>query len=83
MALKKQGGIWRITHGGQSPGSEPRYARRRRECRGTRLGILTPGEFVSLAGGALGEHQLQLAENQIPVLAAGVPVLDDSLRGQV
>ena len=35
------------------------------------------------AGGAVREHDLQLAENHIPVLAASVPVLYDALRGQV
>ena len=30
-----------------SPESGPRYARRRRECRGTLSGILPSGEFVS------------------------------------
>ena len=34
-------------------------------------------------GGPLREHQLQLAEYQIPVLAAGVPVFHDPLRGQI
>ena len=34
-------------------------------------------------GGALREHQLQLAEHQVPVLAAGVPVLHTLLRGQI
>ena len=31
----------------------------------------------------VGEHDLQLAEHQIPVLASGVPVLHDALRGQI
>ena len=35
------------------------------------------------AGGPAREHQFQLTEYQIPVLASGVPVLHDPLRGQV
>ena len=32
---------------------------------------------------AVGEHDLQLAENHVPILAPGVPMLDDPLRCQV
>ena len=32
---------------------------------------------------AVGEHDLQLAEHHVPILAPGMPVLHDSLRGQV
>ena len=35
------------------------------------------------ANGSVGEHDLQLAEHQIPVLTSGVPVLHDALRGQI
>ena len=35
------------------------------------------------ANGSVGEHDLQLAEHQIPVLASGVPVLHDTLGGQI
>ena len=35
------------------------------------------------ANGSVGEHDLQLAEHQIPVLVSGVPVLHDTLRGQI
>ena len=31
----------------------------------------------------VGEHDLQLAEHQIPVLVSGVPVLRDTLGGQI
>ena len=34
-------------------------------------------------GSTVREHDLQLAEDHIPVLAAGVPVLYDALGGQV
>jgi len=32
---------------------------------------------------AVGEHDLQLTEHQIPVLTSGVPVLHDTLGGQI
>ena len=35
-----------LSHGDHSFGSGPRYARRRRECRDTLPGILSPGEFA-------------------------------------
>ena len=35
------------------------------------------------ANGSVGEHDLQLAEHQIPVLVSGVPVLHDALGGQI
>lgn len=35
------------------------------------------------ANGPVGEHELQLIENHIPILASCVPVLHDPLRGQV
>ena len=35
------------------------------------------------ANGSVCEHDLQLAEHQIPVLASGVPVLHDTLGGQI
>ena len=35
------------------------------------------------ANGSVGEHDLQLAEHQIPVLTSGVPVLHDALGGQI
>ena len=35
------------------------------------------------ANGSVCEHDLQLAEHQIPVLASGVPVLHDALGGQI
>ena len=35
------------------------------------------------ANGSVGEHDLQLAEHQIPVLVSGVPVLHDTLGGQI
>ena len=82
---KSRMALWKRAKSGEhslddhSPGSGPRYARRRRECRGTLPGILLPGEMVSLAGDPLREHQLQLAEYQVPVLAPGMPVLHDPL----
>ena len=44
-----------------------------------------PGTFYSqgLANSTAGEHDLQLAEDQIPVLASGTPALRDSLKGKV
>ena len=43
------------------------------------------GTFYSQgsAGSACGEHDLQLAEDQIPVLASGTPALRDALGVQV
>lgn len=43
------------------------------------------GTFYSQgsAGKAVSKHDLQLAEDQIPVLAAGTPALCEALRGQV
>lgn len=35
------------------------------------------------AYGPVGEHDLQLAEHQIPVLTSGMPVLHDTLGGQI
>ena len=35
------------------------------------------------ANGSVGEHDLQLAEHQIPVLTSGVPVLHAALGGQI
>ncbi len=35
------------------------------------------------ASGPVGEHELELAEDHVPVLAPGVPVLHDPLRGQI
>ena len=35
------------------------------------------------ANGSVCEHDLQLAEHQIPVLVSGVPVPHDTLRGQI
>ena len=35
------------------------------------------------AWGAVGEHELQLAEHQIPVLVSGMPVSHDALRCQI
>ena len=35
------------------------------------------------AYGPVGEHDLQLTEHQIPVLISGVPVLHDTLGGQI
>ena len=35
------------------------------------------------AGSTAGEHDLQLAEHQVPVLASGTPALCNMLRGQV
>lgn len=35
------------------------------------------------ANGSVSEHDLQLAEHQIPVLTSGVPVLHDTLGGQI
>ena len=35
------------------------------------------------AYGPVGEHDLQLAEHQIPVLTSGVPVFHDALGGQI
>ena len=35
------------------------------------------------ANGSVGKHDLQLAEHQIPVLTSGVPVLYDTLGGQI
>ena len=35
------------------------------------------------AYGPVGEHDLQLAQHQIPVLVSGVPVLHDALGGQI
>ncbi len=35
------------------------------------------------ANGSVSEHDLQLAEHQIPVLTSGVPVLRDALGGQI
>ena len=35
------------------------------------------------AGGTVCEHDLQLAEDHVPILATGMPVLYDALRGQV
>ena len=35
------------------------------------------------ANSSVGEHDLQLAEHQIPVLVSGVPVLRDTLGGQI
>ena len=32
---------------------------------------------------AVGEHDLQLTENHVPILAPGVPVLNDPLRCQI
>ena len=39
-------GLSVFADGDHVPGSGPQYARRRRECRGTLPGILSPGEFV-------------------------------------
>ena len=52
----------------------------RRECRHGRLNKLRRG---GSADGPVGEHDLELAENQVPVLAPGMPVLDNPLRGQI
>ena len=46
----------------------------------TRLGTLRPGEST---GASVSEHNLQLAQNQVPVLAPGVPVLHDPLGRQI
>jgi hypothetical protein len=37
----------------------------------------------NLAGGAVGEHNLQLVEHQIQILTLGVPVLYDVLGGWI
>ena len=76
----KQGGFWLNPLRCIAPGSAPRYARRRRECRGVLPGIL--GAEGS-ARGAFGEHQCELAEHQVPILTPGMPVLHDPLRRQV
>ena len=52
----------------------------RRECRLSRPGILFQGESAHLA---VAEHDLQLAEHHVPVLAPGVPMLDDTLGCQI
>lgn len=46
---------------------------------------LSAGTFYrqGSASGTAGEHDLQLAEHQVPVLASGTPALRDALRGQV
>lgn len=46
---------------------------------------LPGGTFYSQgsANSTAGEHDLQLAEDQIPVLASGTPALRDALGGQV
>ena len=36
-----------------------------------------------LAGPAVGEQNLQLAENHVPILAPGMPMFDDSLGCQI
>ena len=70
-----------IPLGYNSPGRLGRYARRvRRECRLSLPGILFQGESAHLA---VAEHDLQLAEHHIPILAPGVPMLDDTLRCQI
>ena len=35
------------------------------------------------ARAAVGEHDLQLTEDQIPILVSGMPVLHDALRRQI
>ena len=35
------------------------------------------------ARAAVGEHDLQLTEDQIPILVSGMPVLHDTLRSQI
>ena len=70
-----------IPLGYNSPGRLGRYARRvRRECRHSLPGILFQGGSARFA---VGEHDLQLAENHVPILAAGVPVLHDPLGCQI
>ncbi len=41
-----------------------------------------PKEMGS-ADGSISEHNLQLAEHQVPVLIPGAPTLRDALRGQI
>ena len=43
------------------------------------------GTFCSQesAGSTIGEHDLQLAEYQVPALASGTPAVCDALGGQV
>ena len=52
----------------------------RRECR---CGL--PGYTISRGSpnAAIGEHELQLAKHQIPILVSGMPMLHDALRGQI
>ncbi len=46
------------------------------ECRHSPPGNTSPRELASLP---VGEHDLQLTEHQVPVLAPGMPVLHDAL----
>ncbi len=61
------------------PGGRGRYARL-----GVNAGL--PAGTISgkgSAGGPVGEHQLQLTEDQVPVLTPGTPAFRDALGGQV
>lgn len=63
------------------PGEVRRYARRvRRECRRGPAGNTNLRE---LAGPPVSEHDLQLAQHHVPILAPGMPVLDDPPGCQV